>query len=384
MDDHRFDTLARGLAAPTSRRAALRGLAAGGVLGALGLTRVAVAEPATGAICTLAFSGSVRLGPSAGQILAPGSSQPGALTGRISIAPSGSGAIEGGILTLADGKQLPVVGHATGRSLSLRIGAGDSRPLVAVGVGERLLTDCAGAFDGLLTGPQAGDLGDWHATAVRQGGSAETSAGGATAGGAASAGGAARTGGAAPTVAPPANSAPQPTQEPAGATQTPAACAKDCGVTFVLDPATCECVCPGVSVKCGEVCCPRGSTCDAATSACACPAGTEICQETCTPSCPTGQAMDPQQCICTDAAPGGGDDGGSDQRCTTGISCPAGGTCCEPYPGYATTNVSCQGNACVCQYSCASAGCPNSDAGAFFTVGCGEDPKARCANFGCG
>ena len=69
------------------------------------------------------------------------------------------------MVQLLDGSSLPVVGQATGHALDLRIGVGPGRALVAVGVGEQPVTQCLGAFDGPATGPQVGDLGEWHATA---------------------------------------------------------------------------------------------------------------------------------------------------------------------------------------------------------------------------
>ena len=41
--------------------------------------------------------------------------------------------------------------------------------LVTIGVGEREITTCLGAIDGVATGPEVGDLGDWHAAPLQQG-----------------------------------------------------------------------------------------------------------------------------------------------------------------------------------------------------------------------
>ena len=66
MDATQFDTLAKRLVSPTTRRATLGAAVSGGLLSALGLGRtVAEARAAQGAACTLAFVATVRLGPSA-------------------------------------------------------------------------------------------------------------------------------------------------------------------------------------------------------------------------------------------------------------------------------------------------------------------------------
>jgi len=72
-------------------------------------------------------------------------------------------------LRLADGKELPVVGQALGRALHFRVQMGARQPLILVGTAEQDLGRCQGTVDGLLTGPQPGDLGDWHATATSLG-----------------------------------------------------------------------------------------------------------------------------------------------------------------------------------------------------------------------
>jgi hypothetical protein len=169
MDPDRFDSLAKRLVAPTSRRAALGGLAAGGLLSALGLGRVIpetrAAQPGT---CELAFVAKVRLGPSVEQTLTATGSEPGELRGELRFGLSESGNLENATLLLPDGATLPVVGQATGHSLQVRIELGPRLALVAVGVGEQEVARCRGAIDGVATGPDVGDLGDWHAAVLRQ------------------------------------------------------------------------------------------------------------------------------------------------------------------------------------------------------------------------
>ena len=152
MDADRFDTLARALSAPRSRRAALSSAAAGGLLSALGLTRaVPETRAAQGGLCVVAFAATTG--------------RTGEVRGNLSFSLAGSGNLDNAALTLPDGAQLPVVGQATGHSLQLRIALGPQQALVAVGVGEQEISRCQGAIDGVATGSQSGDLGDWHATA---------------------------------------------------------------------------------------------------------------------------------------------------------------------------------------------------------------------------
>ena len=165
MDASQFDQLTRTMAASTNRRRALGALTAGGVLGALGLGRTAIAQPST---CTLDFVTTIRSGPTRGQLLTSDAAQPGEARGELSFSLSSTGALENGTLLLTDGTSLPVVGQATGTSLNVRIDAGEGLVLVAIGVGEQEIAACQGAIDGLMTGPQAGDLGDWHAVAAGQ------------------------------------------------------------------------------------------------------------------------------------------------------------------------------------------------------------------------
>ncbi|MFT4041001.1 MAG: hypothetical protein QM692_22655, partial [Thermomicrobiales bacterium] len=138
---------------------------AGGVLGALGLGGITPAvRAARGDTCTLAFTATVRSGSNAGKQLVSGA-QPGELTGQISFTLSDTGDIENGELTLPNGATAPVVGQATGHSFQIRTPLGSDLVLVAVGVGESAIGDCAGAIDGLITGPARGDMGDFHAEA---------------------------------------------------------------------------------------------------------------------------------------------------------------------------------------------------------------------------
>ena len=194
MDADRFDTFTRSLGAPASRRTALGTALAGGLLSAFGLSRtVPEASAAQGGLCTLAFAAQVRQGPSANRPLVAGGA-PGELRGNMRFSLSGSGNLQNADLLLDDGSSLPVVGQATGHGFQARITFGQGRALVAVGVGEQDVTRCLGPLDGPATGPEVGDLGEWHGAAgvqnlpgggsegggTRTGGSGNRPAGGST------------------------------------------------------------------------------------------------------------------------------------------------------------------------------------------------------------
>jgi len=195
VDDHAFDQLSRAMARGLPRRTLLTRLGAGGLgaalFGAASLDRVRSAVPAAqAATCQLDLVASVRLGASAGVMI--GGAVPGELRGQLSFGFDDGGAISGGRLRLADGKELPVVGQALGRALHLRVQMGKQQPLILVGTAEQDLATCQGAVDGMLTGPQAGDLGDWHALATSLG--QRGAASGAASGGSSGSGGASGTG----------------------------------------------------------------------------------------------------------------------------------------------------------------------------------------------
>jgi hypothetical protein len=159
MDGRGFDELATSI----SRRGILGALAAGGLLGALGRKPASVIAQEQS--CTVELTAAVRLGPSTGQFVHSSATQPGHLSGRLRFGMTESGNLDRGVLLLADGTRLPVVGDANGHTLTLRIALDGEQTLVAVGVGQESIASCQGRIDGLVTGPAVGDLGDWHATA---------------------------------------------------------------------------------------------------------------------------------------------------------------------------------------------------------------------------
>lgn len=172
MDPRQFDALSRAVADGVSRRRVLARLGAGGLAAgfaaAIGRGRTGAALPTAQAdTCRLEIVANVRLGPSAGALL--DGDVPGELRGELSFALGADGTIDRGRWRLEGGAELPVVGHATGRAINLRARAGDGQVVVLVGTAEEGLDRCTGAVDGLLTGPEVGDLGDWHATATALG-----------------------------------------------------------------------------------------------------------------------------------------------------------------------------------------------------------------------
>ena len=171
MDADRFDSIARTLSAPSSRRAALGATLAGGLIGALGLGRPAPeVRAAQGGACVMQFAAQVRQGPSFGRAFVPNAERAGELRGELSFSLEQSGRLQNGLLLTPGGESFPVVGQAMGHSLQLRIELGEQGALVAVGVGEQQISRCQGPIDGMASGPDIGDLGDWHATAVQQAG----------------------------------------------------------------------------------------------------------------------------------------------------------------------------------------------------------------------
>jgi len=184
LDGHAFDDLSRAMARGLPRRRLLARLGAGGLGAALfGAARVEPAHAAMPAVqaatCQLDLVANVRLGASAGATL--GGTVPGELRAQLAFGFDDAGAITSGSLRLANGQQVPVVGQVIGRALHLRMAAGTDQTIVLVGTAEQDLGSCQGAVDGMLTGPQPGDLGDWHATATSLG-QRSPSTGGASSG----------------------------------------------------------------------------------------------------------------------------------------------------------------------------------------------------------
>ncbi|MFN8593711.1 MAG: hypothetical protein U0031_19795 [Thermomicrobiales bacterium] len=181
MDADRFDSLARQFVAPASRRTTL-GAAAAGLLSVFAPRAVPAARAAAGEVCTLAFVASVRLGPSTAPAVIVDGQRPGEVRGELRFSLDNSGNLEDAALVLDSGEELPVVGQATGYALNARIEVAPRVAMVVVGVGEQEIAACQGAIDGVVTGPEPGDLGDWHAAVTAgetaQGATGKTGKGG--------------------------------------------------------------------------------------------------------------------------------------------------------------------------------------------------------------
>lgn len=282
MDSVRFDNWARKF----SRRKAVSALGVTGAAAAM--SRVLPAGAGDDLVtCQMAVQALTSAGPSTGQ----------AYSGFLEITIGPDGAIDSGSFTPAGGIAAPLVGEVDGRALSMRITFSDGQALVLTGTGENDITACTGALSGVFGGPQLGDTGSWlidPSQSIRSG-TGESITPIATA-----------TPGAVPTM-------------------NPECAAITCAATYVMDPITCECLCPEHYDACGPVCCPGGSIClDEATGECTCPDGTEICGdwcvEVCPPqtyrdydtcscvegcnlTCPEGETLDPDDCVCVNVCP---------------------------------------------------------------------------------
>jgi hypothetical protein len=171
MDADRFDHLSRSLGQRTSRRRAVKSLGGGGILAAalagLGLSRANTSAQDDTATCAVDLIANVRLGPSQNQQL--GGQTGGELRGQLRFAVGDQGRLVGGKLRLANNTELDATGQVAGPAVTIRVAIPLGGTLVLVGAGEKALRSCDGAVDGLLTGPQPGDIGDWHAIATKTG-----------------------------------------------------------------------------------------------------------------------------------------------------------------------------------------------------------------------
>jgi hypothetical protein len=171
MDADRFDHLSRSLADRISRRSAVKHFGGGGILAAalagFGISRLEASAQTDTATCAMDLVANVRLGPS--QEKQFGGTNKGELRGQLRFALGDQGRLVDGVFRLTDNTELVAIGQVAGPAVTVRISIPLGGTLVLVGAGEKALRSCDGAVDGMLTGPQPGDLGDWHATAKQTG-----------------------------------------------------------------------------------------------------------------------------------------------------------------------------------------------------------------------
>lgn len=275
QQENSFDRLTRALGARSSRRKTMTQLGGAGLAVAFGASTVqrAAAENDLGVSCTQSIRGTIATGDVAGAVF----------EGTLAFSLQ-NGLIDDGYFTvtnstvnqlpaLAAGVAYPLVGSAEGRAIHLRIAVEEGRFLTLEGTSQNEFAPCGGDMAGTFGGPLDGTLGTWMTFVDAQQSPQQ------------------------PTQAPNAPTQPSdpPPPEP---TKTVCDPAPDCGVTFVLDEASCMCVCPGNNEKCGPVCCPGGSVCmDEASGTCSCPDGTEICGDLCVESCQPNYALN-DACVC--------------------------------------------------------------------------------------
>lgn len=285
MDGTRFDQWARSRVQKISRRRAVAVAGATGVTTAM--SRMLPTTAQDGAVtCQMHIEALTSAGPTTGAYY----------SGVLEIAIGAEGIVDSGSLSFDGGPTVPVVGETGGRALDLRATFPNGAALVFTGTGENPIDQCAGALSGVFGGPELGDTGSWSidpAQSVRTG--------------------------SATAITPVAGST-------VTATATPACPGIQCDATYVVDPATCDCICPPPTEACGPVCCPGGSICtDEASGSCSCPDGTELCGNSCVAvcpvqtyrdydtcacvegcgitSCPEGEELDPDKCLCVNICP---------------------------------------------------------------------------------
>jgi len=182
------------------------------------------------------------------------------------------GAVDVGSFTPEGGVSVPVVGKTEGRALSFRVMLANDQALVLTGTGEKDIAACSGALSGVFGGPELGDTGSWliDPSLSRLTGSSS--------------------GGSVPPPPPAGTPSPSP---------TPSCPGVDCGTYSVVDPSTCECICPDPYETCGPACCPGGSEClDESTGECDCPYNSELCHDLCYEICEPGYHRDYGTCEC--------------------------------------------------------------------------------------
>ena len=100
--------------------------------------------------CHLQFQAKVHQGPEAGLSLA----------GDLKTEVDRTGVFSSTLIQ-ENGPTLTVTGQLNGRAVNLLVALGNAQYLFGVGTLQNASADCVGVVGGTLTGPQAGDSGDW-------------------------------------------------------------------------------------------------------------------------------------------------------------------------------------------------------------------------------
>jgi hypothetical protein len=277
MNAERFDTWSRARVQGITRRRLLRTVSAGSAGVALSRLTGASAQFGGATTCQYTMQMTTSHGPSTGTTY----------SGTLSLDIDDDGAIETGTFTPALATSQPVVGQANGHGLDLLISLPDGGVLSLTGSGTQPIDTCDAAIQGYFGGPAATDLGTWEAEPGESGASGSGSQG-------------AQLGG-------------QPSQ--------PVCPPAECGLAFVQDPVTCQCVCAPGLPPCGGNCCPAGSSCS--EGICMCPGDAIQCGTSCVGPCGANQFVDYDTCLCTDEEV---------PACTqSGGACQQGFQCCTGY-----------------------------------------------------
>ncbi len=127
------------------------------VILALGVAQDTATAQGAVVTCTFrGFSAVIRKGPTQGL----------RLSGTLRLTSSYDGSLTGSLLSTDRQVYVGVSGHAHGRAINLAFDFGYSGRtqtyLLGVGTMWEPFNKCSGAMGGLFTGPQDGDIGDWH------------------------------------------------------------------------------------------------------------------------------------------------------------------------------------------------------------------------------
>ncbi len=273
MNAERFDAWARARAMSITRRRLLRTLPVGGAGVALSRLAGASAQFGGSTTCQYTLRMTTAHGPSSGT----------EYSGVLDLEIDDDGGIETGSFTPPLAPPQAIVGQASGHGVSLLMSLPDGGVLSLTGAGSRPIASCNASIHGSFGGPSTTDLGTWESAPTEQ-----SVAGSGT--------------------------------QQGGQSSSQSACAPvNCGMAFVQDPVSCQCVCAPGLPPCGENCCPAGSSC--VDGICMCPGDAIQCGTSCVGPCAPNQFVDFDTCTCMDeevpsCTPSGGACQQSFQCCT--------------------------------------------------------------------